>query len=77
MSSSTRSRALVVAAAAVALAVWAVARLLGVDLTVRIGQDPRGGRGRRRAGGHRARRAGGVDGARAAGPPAHRGQRAS
>jgi hypothetical protein len=27
------------AAAAVALAIWAVVRLLGVDLTVRIGQD--------------------------------------
>lgn len=41
MRSSTRSSVLVVAAAAVALAMWAVARLLGVDLTVRIGQDPR------------------------------------
>jgi hypothetical protein len=29
----------VAAAAVVALAIWAVARLLGVDLTVRIGQD--------------------------------------
>jgi hypothetical protein len=42
MRSTMRSSALVVAAAAaVALAIWAVARLAGVDLTVRIGQDPR------------------------------------
>jgi hypothetical protein len=41
MRSSTRSALVVAAAVAVALAMWAVARLLGVDLTVRIGQDPR------------------------------------
>jgi Family of unknown function (DUF6069) len=42
MRSTTHSSVLVVAAAAaVALAGWAVARLVGVDLTVRVGQDPR------------------------------------
>lgn len=42
MSASMRSSAIVVAvAAAVALAIWAVARLAGVDLTVQIGQEPR------------------------------------
>ena len=42
MSASMRSSAIVVAvAAAAALAIWAVARLAGVDLTVQIGQEPR------------------------------------
>jgi Family of unknown function (DUF6069) len=40
MSASMRSSAIVVAVAA-ALAIWAVARLAGVDLTVQIGQEPR------------------------------------
>jgi Family of unknown function (DUF6069) len=39
--SAWRGAGVVAAAAVVALATWAVVRLLGVDLTVRIGQDPR------------------------------------
>jgi hypothetical protein len=38
-SSTWRAAGVVAAAAVVALAIWAVVRLLGVDLTVRIGQD--------------------------------------
>jgi uncharacterized protein DUF6069 len=37
--SAWRGAEVVAAAAVVALAIWAVVRLLGVDLTVRIGQD--------------------------------------
>jgi Family of unknown function (DUF6069) len=39
--SAWRGAGVVAAAAVVALATWAVVRLLGVDLTVRIGQEPR------------------------------------
>jgi hypothetical protein len=38
-SSTWRAAGVVAAAAVVALAIWAVVRLLGVDLTVRIGRD--------------------------------------